>query len=185
MRGLTPDGVGGVTNFTYDSTHRVTAVARGTSSDLATTRFSYVSATQTQVASANTDQAQAVSAVPHATYTLNSDKRVTGVTDPLGRRVSASYTPFFNVSSASNGTGGTATGTYGANSGVSLTKATSAFGSSNSWTYGTGDNAYSPTGTTNAQGVSSTMSYDASGNRTSITTSGAVAKVARRTSSPR
>lgn len=171
------DGAGSVTNFVYDSSHRVTSVARGSSADLATTRFSYVSDTQTQVAAPNTDQAAAVSAVPHTTYTLNGDDRVTSVTDTLGRSRAATYTPFFDVASASNGSGGTATATYGANAGSSMTKATNAYGASNSWTYGTGDNAYSPVSSTNASGVSSTTSYDAAGNSTSNTTSGAVAKV--------
>ncbi|CAM3154768.1 hypothetical protein GCM10009763_20210 [Dermacoccus profundi] len=171
------DGAGSVTNFTYDSSHRVTAVARGSAADLATTRFSYVSDTQTQVASPNTSQTSAVSAVPHTTYTLNADDRVTRVTDAIGRTRSATYTPFFDVSSATNGTGGTATATYGSNGGASMTKATSAYGASNSWTYGTGDNAYSPVSSTNASGTTSTMTYDAAGNETSNTMSGAVAKV--------
>lgn len=171
------DGMGAVTSFTYDTAHRVTSVGQGSAGDVATTRFSYVSSTQTQVASPTTDQASAVGAVPHTTYTLNADKRVTSVTDAIGRSRSHTYTPFFDVASASNGSGGTASATYGANSGSSLTKATSAYGSSNSWTYGTGANAYSPTGSTNGQGVASTMSYDAAGNGTGSTTSGAVAKV--------
>ena len=174
------DGAGSVTNFTYDSSHRVTAVGRGSVADQAVTRFSYVSATQTQVASPNTAQSSAVSAVPHTTYTLNSDDRVTNVTDAIGRSRSASYTPFFDIASASNGSGGTATATYGANAGSSMTKATNAYGASNSWTYGAGDNAYSPTGSTNASGQSSTMTYDAAGNGTSTSTggaSGATAKV--------
>ena len=171
------DGTGAVTSFTYDTAHRVTSVGQGSTTDVATTRFSYVSSTQTQVASPTTDQGAAVSAVPHTTYTVNADQRVTSVTDAVGRSRSRTYTPFFDVASATNGTGGTASGTYGANGGSSLTKATSAYGSSNSWTYGTGSNAYSPTGSTNAQGVSSTMSYDAAGNGTGTTTSGAVAKV--------
>ena len=174
------DGTGGVTRFGYDAGHRVVSVARGSTTDLATTRFSYVSSTQTLVAAPTTDQTAGVSAVPHTTYTLNADKRVSAVTDAVGRSRTASYTPFFDVVSASNGTGGTATATYGANNGSSLTKATSAYGSTNSWTYGTGLNAYSPTGSTNAQGVASTMSYDAAGNGTGTTTSGAMAKVTYR-----
>ncbi|KNX36160.1 RHS repeat-associated core domain-containing protein [Luteipulveratus halotolerans] len=161
----------------YDGSHRVTAVTHGTTSDTAKTRFSYVSSTQTQVAAPTTDQNQDFPSVPHTTYTINSSQRVTSVTDPLGRKRDTSYTPFFDVASQTNGMGGTATGAYGANGGASLTKATSAFGASQSYTYGTGNNAYDPASGTDAQGNSSLFTYDGSGRPASTTSSGAKAEV--------
>ncbi len=100
--------LGHVTNLAYDSSHRVTSLAQGATGNLATTRFSYPSATQTLVASPTTSQSAGVSSVPHTTYAISLTKRVTSVTDPLGRSRSATYTPFFDVASATNGTGGTA-----------------------------------------------------------------------------
>ncbi|MDF8263211.1 RHS repeat-associated core domain-containing protein [Luteipulveratus flavus] len=171
------DGLGNVTTITTDASHRVTAVGQGKGTDVATTRFAYASATQTLVASPISNQAVAPSQTYHATYTLNDDERVTKSSDPLLRERDTTYTPFFDVASQTNGTGGTATGTYGANSGASLTKATNAFGSSNSSTYGAGNNAYDPSTGTDSQGNSSTFTYDGSGRPSSTTSSGAKAEV--------
>lgn len=164
--------LGHVTNLAYDSSHRVTSLAQGATGNLATTRFSYPSATQTLVASPTTNQSAGVSSVPHTTYAISLTKRVTSVTDPLGRSRSATYTPFFDVASATNGTGGTASAAYGANGGASMTQATAAYGASESFTYGTRVNAYNPTGSTDPQGNASLMSYDGSGNPSSTTNGG-------------
>ena len=68
------NGAGVTTTLVYDSSHRVTSVSQtyGTSSATATTRLSYVSSTETQVAAPNTNQGQSVASVPNTTYTVNS-----------------------------------------------------------------------------------------------------------------
>jgi RHS repeat-associated protein len=163
---------------TYDSQHRVTALTRlwGTkSTNLATTRLSYVSTTQTQVADANTDQAQPVSAVPHTTYTFNSDKRVTQTTDPAGNSRSKTYTPFQDVATSTTAEGGTTTNTYGANGGESVTQSVSPTGTSASFAYAnpaTPSNPtanFQPSSTTDGQGNASLFTYDGAGNRSSTT----------------
>lgn len=172
------DPLGNVTTLVYDGSHRVTSLAQGRSGNMATTRFSYASATSTMVAGPTTNQSLAVSSVPHTTYALSSTQRVVSVTDALGRSRAASYTLFFDIASATNGTGGTASAVYGANGGASMTKGTSAFGASQSWTYGTGVNAYSPSGSTDSQGNASLMSYDGRGNPSATTNGGgAIASV--------
>lgn len=165
------DALGNVTKVTYDDKHRATSVAQGKGSDMATTRFSYASDTQTLIADPTTSQSSAVSAVPHTTYTLDSTDRVTSATDALGRKRDTSYTSSFDISSQSNGMGGTASATYGTGGGP-ISSATSAMGSKQSWTYGTGSNAWNPASSTDAQGNSSSYTYDTSGRPTSNSASG-------------
>lgn len=90
---------GDVSTFSVDSAHRVTSVTQqnpgGTD---ATTRFAYA-AGQATVAGPDTDQAQAISAVPHTTYTVGAGYLVTRAVDPLGRNQSATYTPMDDVAS--------------------------------------------------------------------------------------
>ena len=165
------DPIGNVTTFGYDNSHRVTSVAQGKGTDVASTRIVYSSATQTIVASPTSDLSVAPASTSHTTYTLDADQRVTAVTDALGRARSASYTPSFDVASATNGIGGTASATYAADGGP-MTKATNAMGSSQSWTYGTGSNAYNPSNSVDSQGNSSTMTYSNTGNPVSVTDGG-------------
>jgi YD repeat-containing protein len=100
---------GSVTSFSYISgganggklekiaQTNTTAGSPGTS----TTRLAYASATQTLVAGPNTDQAQAVTAVPRTTYTFDAtSKLVTAATDAMGRNRAATYTPNADVASA-------------------------------------------------------------------------------------
>jgi YD repeat-containing protein len=139
----------------------------------AVTRFAYT-ATTTVVADPNTDQAQSVSAVPRTTYTLTGDgqKLIASVTDPTGNVRSASYTPFLDVSSATD-TAGTASGTYGANAGESLTGTTGQAGATSAFTYGTtASTQYQPASSTDAQGNSSAYTYNGAGNRLSAADAG-------------
>ncbi|MFC4912943.1 RHS repeat domain-containing protein [Actinomadura gamaensis] len=167
------NGKGAVTNLTYDGDHRVQAVTRVGDSSSMVTRLSYPSSTQTQVADPNTDQSKAVADVPHTTYTINVNARVTKAVDPAGKTRSKSYTPFSDVASYSNGNGGLSTNTFGANNGESQTKSASPTGSSGSLTYGnapTSQNptaAYQPSAGTDTQGNSSSYTYDGAGNKTS------------------
>ena len=172
----TPTTTGGVseqTTITYDSSHRVTSLTRligPKSTDLATTRLSYVSSTETQVADANTDQTQPVANVPHTTYTLDSQLRVTKVTDPAGNNQSISYTPFNDVATYTNAVGGQTTNTYGANKGESLTNSASPMGASVSLAYAnpaTTSNPtanFQPSSSTDAQANATAYTYNGPGN---------------------
>src|SRR6266536_1525761 len=169
----TPGGVAEQTMITYDSSHRVTSLTRfigPKSTDLATTRLSYVSSTETQVADANTDQSQPVANVPHTTYTLDAQKRVTKVTDPAGNSRSTSYTPFNDVATFTNAVGGKFTNMYpsSVNGGESLTNVASPMGASVSFAYANPPTASNPTA--NFQPSSSS---DAQGNPTAYTYNGA------------
>lgn len=169
----TSQGVDEQTTITYDSAHRVTSLTRflgPKSTDLATTRLSYVSSTQTQVADANTDQTLPVANVPHTTYTLDSQKRVTKVTDPAGNSRSTSYTPFNDVATFTNAVGGTTTNTFGANSGESLTKSASPTGASMSFAYANAASTTNPTAnfqvssSSDPQGNATGYAYNGTGN---------------------
>ena len=118
-----------VTVFDYDGSHRVVSVSQGLAGDTpAVTRLAYPSGSSTLVAGPTTDQGQAVAQVAHTSYTLNAGDRPTTVVDELGRTRQAGYTPFADVSSATDGTGATTSAAYGANGGESLTKVTSPTG---------------------------------------------------------
>jgi RHS repeat-associated protein len=169
---------GSVTSFSYISgganggklekiaQTNTTAGSPGTS----TTRLAYASATQTLVAGPNTDQAQAVTAVPRTTYTFDAtSKLVTAATDAMGRNRAATYTPNADVASATSGTGataGTSTAEYGANNGESATKATAPGGASKSAAYANTAAAtkYLPSSTTDDSGNASTYTYNGAGN---------------------
>lgn len=168
--------------FTHDSSHRVTSVAKGSATGTqAVTRLAYPTTTQTLVAGPNTDQAQPVTAVPRTTYTLNSTSRVTQVVDELGRTRAASYTTAHaDLASTTAAGGGVSTNTWGANSGESLTKTTTATGTTASLSYTAGANAWAPSGAVDAQGNASTLTYDGAGNP-ATTTNGATGAVAKTT----
>jgi RHS repeat-associated protein len=139
----------------------------------ATTRFSYVSATETQVADANQDLSKAVGAVPHTTYTINGEKRVTKTVDPAGKERDKTYTPFHDVASATDATDNTTTNTYGANGGQSLTASASATGSKTTATYANAATPTNPTGnfqpssSTDTQNNSTAYTYNGAGNKLS------------------
>ena len=188
LTSITASG-GGVTSVTYDSSNRVTRISQANttagSPGEATTRLAYTSATETLVADANTDQTATVAAAPHTTYTLNSTTNlVTKAVDPAGRVQSATYNAANNgVASKANGEGSsasTSTGTYGANSGQSLTKVQSGTGAASSATYGsTASTAYLPATSTDSSNNTTTYGYDGVGNQMSTATgSGAQAATA-------
>lgn len=170
---------GGVeTDIGYDSSNKVIAVqhveASGTGPGSSVTRLAYPSTTQTLVASPNTTQSLSVSSVPHVTYTLNADQRVTQAVDQLGRTRSRTYTPNFATATDTIGTGASAstvTNTYGANSGESLTKTQAPTGASDQLSYAntSGPAQYSPTGSTDDAGNASSYGYDTAGNPNSST----------------
>lgn len=182
------DAPGGVsTRFTYDTSNRVTSITQiesvaGGPGD-SVTRLAYPSSTQTLVADPSTNQASAVSSVPHTTYTLDGTQRVTTTVDAAGRIRSRTYTPMFDTATATRGTGGTASttmNTWGANSGQSLTNTTSPSGSSQSLSYATtsGPAQYNPTSFTDDAGNASTYTYNGAGNQlTSTDAASAQAKV--------
>ncbi|SNT49359.1 RHS repeat-associated core domain-containing protein [Asanoa hainanensis] len=172
--------VGAVTRIGYDSGHRVVSVSRVIDETVdpnasAVTRWAYPSATQTLIADANTNYSQPVTSVPRSTFTINADKRVTNAVDPEGKRRSKSYTPYFDVATATNGTGGLTTNAYGANGGQSLTTSTGPTGFDTSYTYAnaaTPSNPtanYQPSSFSDSQGNTSTYTYNGAGNRLSAT----------------
>ncbi|MBS2938515.1 RHS repeat-associated core domain-containing protein [Nocardioides sp. J2M5] len=173
------DAPGAVTtSFTYDSSRRVTSITQienstGGPGD-SITRLAYPSSTQTLVADPTTNQAQAVSVVPHTTYTLDTTQRVTTAVDAAGRQRSKTYTAMFDTATSTRGTGAgssTTTNGYTANGGESLTSTTSPTGSSQSLTYATtsGPAQYNPTGSTDDAGNTSTYTYNGAGNQLTST----------------
>jgi RHS repeat-associated protein len=172
----TPTTTGGVseqTTISYDSSHRVTSLTRligPKQTDIATTRFSYVSSTETQVADPNTDQTQPVANVPHTTYTLDSQDRVTKVTDPAGNPRSISYTTFNDVATFTNAVGGQFVNSYSVNKGESLTNEALPTGASNSLFYAntpTKSNPtanFEPSSSTDLQTNATAYGYNGAGN---------------------
>jgi RHS repeat-associated protein len=164
---------GEVTTISYSgTTHKVSEVDQTNTSGAgtSTTRFSYPSSTQTLVAGPDTDTSQAVSAVPHTTYTINGQNLVTTAVDAAGRSQSAGYTNSANTFAATSSTVGagssasTTTAAYGENAGQSLTSVQSATGASSSAHYGSTTAPYAPTTTTDGNGNQTTLGYDPSGN---------------------
>jgi YD repeat-containing protein len=67
------NGASVTTTLAYNSAHQVTSVTQATTgSTTATTRFDYVSPTQTLLADPKTTQSDSVPSVPHVTYTVVS-----------------------------------------------------------------------------------------------------------------
>lgn len=170
---------GGITRFTQ-GTIGVTAItqenkAPGSPGD-SITRLSYADPARTVMASPNTDQAKAITAVPHTTYELTDDKwaRVGKATDAEGRERSKTYTANFDTASSTDGSGasaGTTTNTFGANDGESLTKSESASGASFSAAYGNtaASSKYAPSESTDGQSNKSAYTYNGAGNLASST----------------
>jgi RHS repeat-associated protein len=166
------------TTITYDGQHRVTSLSRQTgtkSNQVSTTRLAYVSDTQTQVADPNTDQSQPVGSVPHTTYTLNDNKRVTQVTDPAGNTRSTTYTFFSDIATSTTAEGGTTTNAYDANGGESLTLSAAPTGSNAARSYTNVASltnpmaAFQASAGTDTQGNGSLFAYNGAGNPTSTT----------------
>ncbi|WP_092384419.1 RHS repeat domain-containing protein [Curtobacterium sp. YR515] len=180
---------GATTTISYSgTTHKVSQVVQSNTTSGAagasTTRLSYASSTSTLVAGPNTDTTSAVSAVPHITYALNAtQKLVNSVTDAAGRVRSKTYNANYAPTSATIGSGSTptASATYGANSGQSLTKVASAGGASQQLGYNAtpAATAYLPATTTDDAGNVTNLTYDGVGNQlTSSSGSGATAATA-------
>ena len=119
------------------------------------------------LAGPDTDQAAAVSAVPHTTYTLSSSQRVTHVVDAAGRTRDKSYNANFDTTSTDD----PSTNAYTANGNESLTKSTAPTGASESLTYAntSGPAQYQPTGGTDSAGNASSYHYTGAGNQDSST----------------
>ncbi|MFI7074891.1 RHS repeat-associated core domain-containing protein [Micromonospora sediminicola] len=161
---------------TYDGQHRVTSFTQVTDNATgqgATTRFAYPTSSQTMVADPRQDLSQPVASVPHTTYDLNSDKRVTKATDPAGNERSKTYTPWQDVKTDVSPKGSTVTNTFGANAEQSLTKSASPSGASASAAYANAATSTNPTAnfqpssSIDTQNNSSTYTYNGAGNRTS------------------
>jgi RHS repeat-associated protein len=164
------------TTLTYNSAHQVTSVTQPTTgTSTATTRFDYVSATETQVADPNTNQSDPVPSVPNITYTINSSSSlVTKTVDQAGDTRSTTYNGFNQVLTSvnANGASGTTTNTYGTGtvSGESLVSSKSPTGATSSFAYGnaaTGTNPtanFQPSSATDAQANKTAYTYDGAGN---------------------
>ena len=167
------NGAGVTTTLVYDSSHRVTSVSQtyGTASATATTRFSYVSSTETQVAAPNTSQGQPVGSVPNTTYTVNSAGLVTATKDAAGDTVNTAYdSSTNNVTQSTNALNGATTNTWGSNNGESETKSVSPTGAYTSAAYnntGTGTDPeaqYLPSSSNDTQNHQTLYTYDGAGN---------------------
>lgn len=132
------------------------------------TRLTYPTSTQTLVADPTTDQAQAVSAVPHTTYTVDAaSKLVTSASDPDGNHVGRTYTGNSNVASTTPAAGGSTAYTYGKNNGESLTNVATPGGAAGSAQYNnTGANAYLPSSSSDDAGNALSSTFDTNGNQT-------------------
>ncbi|MFE9252458.1 RHS repeat-associated core domain-containing protein [Streptomyces sp. NPDC007088] len=168
---------GGVTRFEFGAigATKITQEnkAAGSPGD-SVTRLSYADPAKTVVASPDTDQSKAVTAVPHITYELtdNHSARVAKATDAEGRERSKTYTANFDTASSTDGSGasaGTTSNSFGANDGESLTKSESADGSTFAAAYGntSASSKYSPSESTDGQSNKSTYSYNGAGNMAS------------------
>ncbi len=170
LNAITAPG-GARTSFTYDQAGRVLTVTQPTEQAgvEAVTRFSYP-AGQTIVADPNSDQNVSISDAARITYQLTTDGRllVAKATDPAGHDRSATYTPQLDVTTATDPAG---TATFGydpaINGGESLTSTRSATGAGSSFAYGNIAQAtrFQPTSGTDAQGRTSTYTYNGAGNR--------------------
>jgi RHS repeat-associated protein len=169
------NGAGVTTQLNYDSSHRVTSVSQiyGSTNATATTRLSYVSSTETQVADPNTNQSQAVSAVPNTTYTINGQGLVTTTVDQQNHPRSTAYDSFNNVKTSTNAQNATTTNTWSAaadgidenltasQSGTGAT-AKAAYGNANTTANPTAE--YQPSSSTDAQNNKTAYTYDGAGN---------------------
>ena len=163
---------GNTTTLTYNSAHQVTSVSQSAGSGrTATTRFDYVSSTETQVADPNTSQSQTVPNVPNITYTINSAALVTTTVDQGGNTQLASFNNGNNLTGTTGAiTGENASYTYTPKGGESLINATSPTGAMSTWTYNnspTGANPtanFQPSSSKDAQSNASAYTYDGPGN---------------------
>jgi len=172
------NGAGATTQLTYNSARQVTSVSQpyGSGGAAATTRLSYVSSTETQVASPNTNQSDSVSSVPHTTYTISSQDLVTHTLDAAGNTTTTGYNTAFNeMTTSTNQLGGVANNTYTSNGGESLNSSESPTGATTKLAYSTPasaadpEAAYLPSSSTDAQGGATAYIYAGAGNLSTAT----------------
>lgn len=164
------------TDFGYDASSRVTSVTRyltpgQRSGAAATTTFSYASGTSGATSATETNPLGAAT-----TYALDAQGRVTMTTDPLGRSRARTWTPNGDVATATDamgtaGTGGHVT-TYSYDTNNQLTSVSIPTGAATRLAYAAaagcatqdGAHPYLPKCATDAQGNTSSVTYDAAGN---------------------
>jgi RHS repeat-associated protein len=164
------------TTLAYNSAHQVTSVTQQTTgTGTATTRFDYVSATETQVADPNTNQAD--------DHELN---KITPVTGSSLQPETITYDGFGRVATVTNGAGDTVTYTYdladrvakaaytGAGQAVTVTYAYDGAGNLHTQTDPSGTTTYGYNGqnlvtsiTATSGGGTRAYAYDGDGNLTS------------------
>lgn len=115
------DAIGNVTSFVFDASHRVTQVSQGKGSDVAVTRFAYLSSGSSQwtdVADANSDQSVPAPQALHTIYDIDPSTRlVLDTKDPYGNKQSRTYTPYNDVQTSTTAAGGTTTNSWASNGG--------------------------------------------------------------------
>jgi RHS repeat-associated protein len=171
------NGAGATTQLAYNSSEQVTSVSQPYGSGAtATTRLSYVSATETQVATPTTNQSDSVSSVPNTTYTISSQDLVTHTLDPGTHTTTTGYNAAFNeTTTATNQLGGATTKTYTSNSGESLNGSASPTGATTKLDYttpaagGGPEYEYLPSSSTDAQGNATAYLYKGEGNLSTAT----------------
>ncbi|RFU19084.1 RHS repeat-associated core domain-containing protein [Geodermatophilus marinus] len=167
---------GAMTTFGYDNDGRVETVTQPTATTgvNAVTRFLY-EPDATSVADPNSNQSVAPDATAHTRYELTDDgmQLVDTAIDPAGKERSQTYTPQLDVATATD-TAGTTTLDYGANGGTSLTGITAPTGAGSSFAYGNTAAAtrHQPTSGTDAQGNTSTFTYNGAGQQLSAADAG-------------
>ncbi len=162
----------GKTTVTYDSSHRATSLTRWDTdtSQGGVTRLWYVSSSQTILADADTDPAQGITDVPHTTFSINANGRVTNIYDQDGHSHSATYNSFNDIATSTDAYTKVVTNTYGANSGESLTKTQLPTGAATTWAYANTATGTNPTGnfqassSTDPQSHQTLYSYNGAGN---------------------
>jgi RHS repeat-associated protein len=171
------NGAGKQTTVTYDTSHRVKKVTQENPAGGAATRFTYYSASETQVASPNNTEASPGNG-PQTDYILNAQELVTSVTDPLGRSRSKTYTPFSDTATSTNGAGSVTTFGHdpATNGGESLTSVASPTGATSTAAYAnSGASKYLPSGGKDTQGNNRLFTYDGAGNQLTSANSSATA----------
>lgn len=156
------DARGNVVTFMYETSYpyRITQIAYGDPScptGGCATAFTY-NPGNTVVTDENGNK---------TTYYYDSLGRVTQTVDPLGNTPNLTYTADSNVHSYKDAGG--ATTTLGWDASNNLTSQTAPMGSQATLAYGDSLHPYLPTSVKDEQGNTLTYTYDANGNRTSIT----------------
>jgi RHS repeat-associated protein len=154
------DPKGNTTNLTYDGNLRVTGLTRVTNPTTGTgptTTFTY-NAGNTVETDANGNR---------TTYTYDAMYRVTQVVDPLLNSPSTTYTADSNIQQYKDAGGAATIFTWDTSN--NLTVGTAPTGAQATVAYSDTLHPFLPTGAKDEQGNILTYTYDANGNRTSIT----------------